>query len=100
MKFLLTLFFAGIGALVIAQEEVEVTSSTTSDYDSLRAHYIKPYPDHFFFWPVLKQRSQDFELKSLSDPKDKLNYKSNKPYSLGLGMYLFDVSLELTFAVP
>jgi hypothetical protein len=100
MKFWLTIFFAGVSALVIAQEEVEVTSSTTSDYDSLRAHYIKPYPDHFFFWPVLKQRSQDFELKSLADPKNKLNFKSNKPYSLGLGMYLFDVGLELTFAVP
>ncbi len=100
MKFLLTLFFSGLIVLVSAQDDVEVTSSSTSDYDSLREHYVKSYPDHFFLWPVLKQRSQDFEMRSLADPKDKLNYKSNKPYGLGIGMYLFDVSLEITFPMP
>jgi hypothetical protein len=100
MKFLLFVFFSGLITLVSAQDDAEITSSPQPNYDSLREHYIKSYPDHFFLWPVLKQRAQDFEMRSIADPKNKLNYRSNKPYSLGLGMYLFDVGLELTFAIP
>ena len=99
MRFLFTLFILGLCLFVYAQDD-EVTYSQKVNYDSLREHYVKSYPDHFFLWPVLKQRSQDFELKSLTDPKNKLNYKSNKPYSFGLGLYVFDVSLELTAAIP
>ena len=100
MKFLLTLFFSGLILFVFAQDDIEVSSSSLSDYDSLRGHYIKSYPDHFFLWPVLKQRSQGFEMRSLADPKNKLNYKSNKPYGLGIGMYIFDVGVEITFPMP
>ncbi len=100
MKFWLTLFFSGLIAFVSAQDDVEITAFQKTNYDSLREIYIKSYPDHFFLWPVLKQRSQGFEMKSLADPKNKLNYKSNKPYGLGMGMYLFDVALEITVAVP
>ena len=70
------------------------------DYDSLRAQYIKPYLDYFFIWPVLKQRSLDFDLQDLPGKNEKLTYKSNKPYSIGVGFYLFDLGFELTFAVP
>ncbi|HPH46634.1 MAG TPA: hypothetical protein PKU83_06490, partial [Chryseolinea sp.] len=90
MKFLLAVFLSAITVFVFAQDDVDVetTLAPPSKYDSLREHYVKSYPDHFFIWPVLKQRSQDFELKSLADGKNKLTYKSNKPYSLGVGMYL------------
>ncbi len=100
MKFFITLFFLGLSVFVLAQDDVEVMSSQNANDDSLREQYIKSYSDHFFLWPVLKQRALDFEMKSLADGKNKLNYKSNKPYSFGLGMYLFDVALELTFAIP
>ncbi len=99
MKIFLTALLLSAVVCVFAQDDIEATS-LSSDYDSLREHYIKSYPDHFFIWPVLKQRAQDFELKSLANGKDRLNYKSNKPYALGVGLYLFDVALELTFAVP
>ncbi|MEJ7644013.1 MAG: DUF4421 family protein [Chryseolinea sp.] len=71
-----------------------------SSYDSSRAYYIRPYPDHFFLWPVLKQRRLQFTLQDLPNHNKKLVYKSNKPFSLGIGMYLFEVVLELTAAIP
>jgi hypothetical protein len=65
-----------------------------------RSSFIKSYPDHFFIWPVLKQRRFDFEMRNLEGGKDKLQYRSNKPYSFGWGVYLFELGVELTFAVP
>jgi hypothetical protein len=48
---------------------------------------------------VLKQRKLDFEMKSVGGDKT-LQYKTNKPYSLGVGMYLFELGFEIAFAVP
>lgn len=65
-----------------------------------REKHIKSYPDHFFVWPVLKQRKLDFEMKSLEGGKQTLQFNTNKPYSLGVGMYLFELGFEIAFAVP
>jgi len=84
-----------------AQDDVTVTvAPQQSTSDSVRAQYIKPFPDHFFIWPVLKQRSLDFEMRNMEGDKKSLTYKSNKPYSIGVGAYLFELAVELTFAVP
>ena len=67
--------------------------------DSIRSVYIKSYPDKFFLWPVVKQRSLSFKLE---DPKGgkTAEFKPNSAVGLGLGMYLFDLGFELVFAVP
>lgn len=96
MKFLILILFLGSSYKLIAQEEVDVRSK----YDSIRSIYIKPYPDHFFLWPVLKQRRLDFEMKDIPEKNRSITYRSNKPYSFGLGMYLFELGIELTFAIP
>lgn len=100
MKVFLPILFVCISCRLIAQQNVEVTAIIPSKTDSLRSIYIKSYPDHFFLWPVLKQRRLDFEMEDLPDRNKRLIYKSSKPYAFGLGMYLFELSLELTFAVP
>ncbi|HEY9045788.1 MAG TPA: DUF4421 family protein [Ohtaekwangia sp.] len=84
----------------IAQDELSVGVAAAPAYDSVRSQYIKTFPDHFFLWPVLKQRRLDFEMKNLDNKNTSLNYRSNKPYSFGLGMYLFELAVEVTFAVP
>jgi len=84
----------------IAQDDITVTASPQSPYDSIRSKYIKSYPDHFFLWPVIKQRRLDFELQRISNRKDAMAFKSNKPFSLGVGMYLFELGVEIAFAVP
>lgn len=67
--------------------------------DTLNVANIRSYPDHFFLWPVLKQRSLNFRVRDLGDNRA-ARYKPNNSYALGLGAYLFDISFELTFAIP
>jgi hypothetical protein len=100
MKFFILILFVCASLQLIGQEIAEVTVAVPSKYDSLRSIYIKSYPDHFFLWPVIKQRRLDFELKDIPEGNKRIIYKSNKRYSFGLGMYLFELSIELTFAVP
>lgn len=87
-----------------AQNDIQMpepvdASAVPRDKDSLRRYYIKRFPDNFFIYPVLKQRSLNFELAK-ADRSAALTYKPNNTYSLGLGVYLFEVGLELAFAIP
>ncbi|MDZ4715956.1 MAG: DUF4421 family protein [Cytophagales bacterium] len=68
--------------------------------DSIRAIYIKSYPDKFFLWPVIKQRSLAFRLEDPSPGGKNVEFKPNNAYGLGVGMYLFDLGVELVFAIP
>jgi hypothetical protein len=79
--------------------EEDTTPAVTMDKDSLRRYYIKQFPDYFFLYPVLKQHTLNFELAK-ADRSALLTYKPNNTYSLGLGVYLFEVGLELAFAIP
>jgi hypothetical protein len=83
-----------------AQEDVEISAYAKNAADSLRAHYIRPYSDYFFLWPVIKQRRLDFELERLSGDERTVSFQTNKPYSLGIGMYLFELGIEIAFAIP
>ncbi len=77
-----------------------VTASFSNDFsDSTRERYIKRFPDHFFIWPVLKQRSTSLEIENLPSKSQKLSYKPNGNVGLGFGMYLFEIGFELTFSV-
>lgn len=81
-----------------AQDEVEVLSPTPQN-DTIRERYIKHFPDHFFVYPLLKQRSLSFEFEKRNGD-DMLTFKPNNSLSLGVGAYLFEVGLSLTLAVP
>jgi hypothetical protein len=82
----------------MAQESVEVASPATNK-DSVRGIHIKNFPDHFFVYPVLKQRSLNFELQR-NRGNDLLTFKPNNTFSLGVGLYLFELGFELAFAIP
>lgn len=67
--------------------------------DSIRASYIEGFQDYFFIYPVLKRRSLSFELaKPRRGPA--LTYEPNNSYSLGVGLYMFELGAELAFAIP
>jgi hypothetical protein len=88
-------------ALVARAQEIETTAvEQESDQDSIRSYYIKKFPDHFFLYPVLKQRSLNFQLEKRGDNRELVTYKPNNSYSFGVGTYLFELGFELTFAVP
>ena len=67
--------------------------------DSTRDRFIKRFPDHFFIWPVVKQRSTSFDIENLPHKSEKLSYKPNGSVGLGWGMYLFEIGFELTFSI-
>jgi hypothetical protein len=67
--------------------------------DSLQNEYIQSYPDYFFVWPVLKQKSLNFNVASRSEDGS-IEFKPNNSYTIGMGAYVFDLALEFTFAIP
>ncbi|RAV98413.1 DUF4421 family protein [Pseudochryseolinea flava] len=100
MKKVLIILFVFFYTALSAQDDIVVTKYPRSAGDSLRANYIKPFPDHFFLWPVIKQRKLAFELERITDGDRRVAFESNKPYSFGVGLYVFELALELAFAVP
>ena len=101
MKFWLGILFCCLAYGTSAQTDAEISVVPPQrKYDSIRSINIKPYPDHFFVWPVLKQRRLDFEMEDLPARNRKIAYRSNRPYGFGMGVYLFEVAAELTFSVP
>jgi hypothetical protein len=71
-----------------------------SGSDTLRSTYIQNYPNHFFIWPVLKQRTLSFEIRDADNRRNRIFFKPNNTATLGAGFYLFEIGFELTFAVP
>jgi hypothetical protein len=99
MKYVLLLISVFVFSAAFPQRN-EADSLPGTNATSGRELYIRSYPDKFFIWPVLKQRKLDFEMKSLEEGKYTLRYLSNKPYSMGFGMYIFELGFELAFAIP
>ncbi len=61
--------------------------------------FIKSYKDKFFLWPVTKQRQLSFRMQDPSGGKS-AEFKPNNSASLGLGVYLFDLGVEIVFPLP
>lgn len=68
--------------------------------DSLRSNYVQRFPDKFFIWPVIKQRSLFFDVSQRSNRTNVLNYRPNNSFGVGLGFYLFEVAFEVTSSIP
>jgi hypothetical protein len=83
-----------------AQYDGAVSAEPLDRHDSTRAVYIRSYPDHFFVWPVLKQRNLAFRIEDVPANGRRITYHPNRPYALGMGVYLFELVLELTGSLP
>lgn len=93
----LCLAFALYSATLLARQDVEVTE--VKPRDSVRESYIKRFPDHFFLFPVLSQRTLTFEMEK-RDRSDLLTFKPNNSFSFGLGLYIFEIGASITFDIP
>jgi hypothetical protein len=98
MRFAFVIVSLLIGYRLSGQDAA--TLDVESDADSVRAYYIQRFPDYFFLYPVLKQRSLNFELQKQGDKESLVTFKPNNSYSFGVGLYLFELNFELAFAVP
>src|SRR5205085_1158469 len=61
MRLTLILLFCSASLHLMAQDISATTVSPQDRKDSVRRHYIQSFPDHFFIYPVIKQRSLNFE---------------------------------------
>lgn len=77
-----------------------------SDADSLdrqksvRSEYIQDFDDKFYIKPLLTVRTLNLELKDQNGRVDDVSYSSTTNSYLGLGVYLFNIGLELSFRLP
>lgn len=76
-----------------------ISTGRAQEKDSLRSRYVERFPDYFFVWPVIKQRSTSIEVKQLNGGRT-LTFKPNNSYGAGFGLYLFEIGAEITFSVP
>ena len=86
--------------LLIIGLSILTFSSWGQRRDSVRDKYIERFPDYFFIWPVLKQRSTAIEIEPNNNRSKLLTFKPNNSYGAGFGLYLFEVGAEITFSVP
>ena len=100
MRWLFVIGLLMVIRLLSAQHIEASGPSPKQEWDSVRSYYIKNFPNHFFVYPVLKQRSLNFELEREGDGGRLVTFKPNNSYSFGLGLYLFEVGFELAFAIP
>ncbi len=98
MKIRFVWLLLSIPMLAFSQDAVTLSPSTHGR-DSLRDTNIKRFPDHFFIYPVIKQRSLTFELEKRSTG-DLLTFRPNNTFSFGVGTYLFELGFELVVAIP
>ncbi|NJM25828.1 MAG: DUF4421 domain-containing protein [Bacteroidia bacterium] len=101
MRIVLTAILFILASTAVAQQpDAAVVVDAPQPDDSARLEYVIPYKNHFFMWPVLKQRSLNFRVQYDKDEGNNLTYRPNKPFSLGFGVYMFDLGLEFTWALP
>lgn len=68
--------------------------------DTTQQEYIREYRDHFFIWPVMKQRSLNIDLTERNNRTQTLSYKPNNSFQVGVGFFLFEVGFELSADIP
>lgn len=68
--------------------------------DSLRARNFKSYPDHLFVYPLIKQRSKYFEVQRRNTENPALEFRPNHAVSMGVGLYVFELLVELSVNLP
>jgi len=76
-------------------------SAQQEDLNNLsRDNYVQRFPEYFFVWPVLKQRSTSFVLQSRNDNHQKLTYRPNASYYAGAGTYIFGIGFQFVVVLP
>jgi len=68
--------------------------------DSLRQRNFKSYPNHLFVYPLIRQRSKYFQIQPRNSENPTMEFRPNHAASMGVGLYVFEVLLELSVNVP
>lgn len=69
-------------------------------YDSIRSHYVKEFPDKFYIKPIFTSRRLSLELEAEDRSINRISFVPSSNNFLGLGFYIFNISLEISFKLP
>lgn len=72
----------------------------SSNIDSVRFQYIHEFHDRFYIKPIVTVRSLSLELADNDKQVASSRYKPSSNNFLGLGLYFFDLGIELSFKLP
>lgn len=86
--------------LLLAACQFFISVAHAQRHDTVRGRYVKRYPDHLFVYPLIKQRSSNFSVQRRNLDQRALTFRPNHAVSMGVGLYVFDVGVELAFDVP
>jgi hypothetical protein len=75
-------------------------AQNTTSADTTATEYIEKFHDKYFIWPLVRRRTLSFDIKNRDNKDQAVKYKPNNSYSLGLGVFLFEIAAELSFALP
>lgn len=94
---LLTLvFFANaVPAQLLLDDSVSLAKK-----DSIHRRYINQYRDKFYIKPLFSFRNLNLELQNIDRQINDIEYKANSSPFLGLGLYFFDVGVEVSIKLP
>ncbi|HMQ00192.1 MAG TPA: DUF4421 family protein, partial [Cyclobacteriaceae bacterium] len=74
---------------------------TTEANDRTDSTYIRKFTDHFAIAGIIKEKRFDFTLRSRTGAGNfRRDFRPNNAYSAGIGLFLFDVNVELTAGIP
>lgn len=68
--------------------------------DSIRSQYVHEFHDRFYIKPIVTVRSLSLELADNDKEVATSSYKPSSNNFLGLGLYFFDLGIELSFKLP
>lgn len=69
-------------------------------YDSIRKIYVREFHDRINIKPIFTARSLQVQLEEQERQVSEITYKPSSSSYFGLGFYLFDLNLELSFKLP
>ena len=68
--------------------------------DTVRNQYVREFPDHFNVKILATDRLLTLNMVSRQNEKERINYTPNDRGYIGLGMYIFDLGIEVAVKVP
>ena len=93
----LIILIAGVLNSNLSEAQHEISDSLWQvKRDSIHKKYINQYRDKFYIKPILTFRNLNLELQSTSNQINDIEYKANANPYFGLGLYFFDIGIELS----
>ncbi|MBL6445454.1 DUF4421 family protein [Fulvivirga sp. 29W222] len=89
--------------LLLTVAMISLSGPLTAQTDSttlVRETYIQEFPDRFYLKPILTVRNMNMRVEDKQRDRQSVEYEPINNTYLGLGLYMFNLGLELSFRLP